>query len=354
MIFKFKYISLAIIIYSLIFFCSCRTDSNDVYRLIIALKNESWKVRPRTVRKLRNVDDFRVIDPLSATKLAESLIKVLKDSKHPYSYYYSDELRRDVHDCLLKIGSPSVEPLIASLANNILYVCFTIEMLNELGESHNPEVITTLIGLLSINMSLDNHRCVLYGLIHNNDPRIVNAFYAVLKNKNEESILRGTAAQELVALDDPMVLDMIIELLEDKEETDLVKDEMLDALIKLGPSVAKPLIDYALSHEVSFRINHSLTRAIGEVASPKHIKYILDRASGTSLVSASRLLIDMRKYETFPFLIETLFVNGSEYAANVFLNSGNSSLYNAADKWCKEHGYQIIKKDYGSNTRTFR
>jgi HEAT repeat protein len=144
------------------------TGEMDLKPLINALKDKDWSVRNQAAHALGKVGDFRAIEPLIRTmkedpdddvrrnsvialskiaeshreKMEEGVKPLIKTLSHPHH-----RVRFPAADCLVKIGEPSVEPLLKALKNskNSESKFLIIRILGEIG---GEEAMKELLKLL--------------------------------------------------------------------------------------------------------------------------------------------------------------------------------------------------------------
>jgi len=224
----------------------------------------------------------------------------------------------------------------------------------------------------------------------------VEALVAILKDADSDAI--RVAAIALGNIGDNQAVNPLIALLKDNEDPEVEK-AAIDALVKIGDSAVEPLIA-ALRHE-SVTIRIASATALGRIGDkravqslvkaltdwkvrrsaamaldslewkpviPSHrIHYLYakgqknellneweltnkillsDMQSGIqeSIQNAVYAYIDLRGNDIIPELIKMLESNENIFIAQVYLDSGNQRLMDAAIKWADRHGFNMVSE----------
>ena len=220
---------------------------------------------------------------------------------------------------------------------------------------------------------------MVYALVELGNPRPLDLLIEVLKDKDEKPYAKDWAVNELVnigssavdplitlledealdvkmyvvkaleKIDDPKVIDALIETLLNDKDTN-VRESAVIALGRIGNSkVADALVDIALKDK-NADIRRSTAKALGRIGDSKTIDHILSIALTGKPFShkynkeisyrAVMAVIHMRREETIPVLINALDTQGGRWV-EVYLNCDYYPLSDAAKDWCKENGYKI-------------
>jgi HEAT repeat protein len=162
--------------------------------------------------------------------------------------------------------------------------------------------------------------------------------------EDEDSLVRGNAAQALGRIQGPRTVDPLIKALTDEHK--YVRGKAAEALGAIrDPRTVDPLIA-ALEHDEEARAFVIL--ALYRIADARCFEAIRLLTKDMDLMNA---LSAYRAGGTIPeggewILIAALFRHGGVRTAQAFLNSGNSLLFSAAGIWVNHHPQYTIKFNF--------
>ena len=292
--------------------------------------------------------------------------------KHP-----DPSVRFKAATALVKIGAPTVDPLLRFLINeNTTVQSEAISILVKIG---GPAVEPLIAALKDKNDSVRSAAATALGKIK--DPRAVEPLIDALKDKNDS--IRSAAATALGIIKDSRAVEPLIASLAIKGE-DYSGVSPLSAatiaLIEIGGPAVEPLIDALKNKNPSVRSAAAI--ALGKIGMPKVeplVAALKDKnpsvrsAAATALVeigavnsliaaikntpslkenpniknvimSTFNSLLQHGKADTENIIISILNEYGTVSMAENLLNCNNTQLIQAAKMWAQKHNYGIIKK----------
>jgi HEAT repeat protein len=170
-------------------------DSRSVEPLIAALKDTYWAVQEEAMNALSAVRDPRAIQPLI------DFIKQRGSSTW------------NAMQALARFGDASVEPLIATINNDVPRV--RADVIWVLGSIRNSRAVDPLINALK-DKDRFVRKCAAEALMRIKDVKALAPLIAVLENRDEDSEVRGKAADALGELKNPRAVEPLTVVLGDK------------------------------------------------------------------------------------------------------------------------------------------
>lgn len=303
------------------------------------LKADDWRKREGAARKLGELKDPRVIDPLIATlkdknphvrsaavdslvqigdPAVRSLVAALK-SKHP-------EAREGAENALVKIGNPSVTPLGLALYDRDLGVReAAATALGRIGDAAAMEQLVSAVKYGDFGVK----EAAAAGLVRLGSLS-VNSLVAALKDNKAR--VRETAAAALVRIG-PAAIEPLVAALKDSD----VREAATEALWKIDPNWAKS--DAARAVVPTFvstlrngdeRSRRAAATVLGEVGNAAAFDALLaalaDQNEGVQEAAATALG-DLGDGRAFLPLVEALRRNGTKArhaAAAALVQLGNT------------------------------
>ncbi len=205
------------------------------------LKADDWRKREEAARKLGEIDDPRIIEPLLATlkdknprvrqsasdalvsigaPAVRSLVHALKSKHH--------EARQSAEDALVRIGTPAVIPLGLALYERDSAVREAAAVI--LGQIGNAAAVEQLISAIKYG-EFGIKEAAAAGLVRIGARAVTPLMGALKDNKTG---VRETAAAALVRIG-PAAIEPLVAALEDSE----VREAATEALWKIDPNWAK-------------------------------------------------------------------------------------------------------------------
>ena len=241
--------------------------------LINALKNENFHVRASAATTLGKIKDTRAVGPLIVAlkdkhehvrSSAADALGEIKDNRaiKPLIDALDNPniVRMGASDSLVNIGSPAVEPLIATLKDNKnfevrSYVAMT------LGKIKDVRAIKPLIDAMRDDQNSFDVRDVSSNSLGNFGAPAVEQLITALKDKNR--YVREGAANALGIIKDVRAIEPLIKVLKNEKDA-MTNREAEDSLVEIGSDAVKPLIA-ALKEEDDLKFNVSVANTLGRI-----------------------------------------------------------------------------------------
>lgn len=276
------------------------SQGKKVDRLIADLDDEDLVVRMNAVETLGEIGDVRAVEPL---------IDALKDWN----------LQDEATLALKRLGSVAAESVISALEGKDAAVrACAAQILGHMLQEGTVDVALArrleearVIELLIVAVEdedADVRTWATWALGVSQDARAVEPLIAALKD--EDVVVRKQAAFHLGWQGDARAVDPLVAALLDEDST--VRHKAAESLVQIGSPAVDPLID-ALN-----------TRKLDVIA--ETYLFFIERGG----------------FRMEEILIEALHIYGTEQMAREYLHSGNTQLAEAAEKWARSHGYEVI------------
>jgi len=298
-------------------------DERTIEPLIAALKDKDPDVVWRAAAALGDKGNNRAIEPLITT---------LKHNDLAVQHF--------VAAALVKIGEPAVKPLINALKNKNP-VSFRIKVINVLGKIGDNRAVGPLIAALKDTSSDAIRAGAAIALGKIGDKRAVEPLILALKDMY--SILQDEAAAALARIGEPAVEPLITRLKDKSDVVRLIVIRLLGKIIALDSLKWKHVIPsnrihylYAKGQKNELLNEWELTNKI----------LLNDMQSGIQklIQNAVYAYIDLKGNDIIPELIKMLESDGNIFMAQVYLDSRNQNLMNAAIEWADRHKFNLISE----------
>jgi HEAT repeat protein len=278
-----------------------RLKSRDAVPLLIErLGDADGSVATEAARALGNVGDARAVDPLFAIL------------RRPHKK--DDDLQKAAGGALGKIGAPAVDRLLAALDDKDDFVRTYAAV--GLGESKDARAIPALVRHLGDEYGESSSLQFEVGQALNKiGPQGVTAVLDAAKNGNERT--RSGAVNALGNSSDPRALPALLQLLHDK------------------------------SHEVRSSVGFFLAFMSLDDSAHKYLSEAVQKKDLVVVEAAMPYYINRGIPGSEPVLIAAMNAPETESnltVPNLFLNSGNPTLEQAARKWADKHGWSVSKE----------
>ena len=285
-------------------------DARTVEPLISCLKDDQGSVRSSAAKALGTLKDGRAIAPL---------VVCLKDAEVG--------VRSDVAGALKALG---YAPKSERDKFDFLIAAQSWDDLASLGKLKDASIVDSLITLLS-DQDVGIRRGAAFVLGKQGDKRAVDPLIDSLKDEN--STVRSRAAEVLGDLKDTRAIQPLVAALPD-----------WDAKFALGAALKKlkwqPKSDEERTYMwICAEDGQALKRGW-----EKTKKVLLaDAQSGEirKIENAVYAFTSLGKAEVVPDLIRILDAEGNVPMAEVYLNCGNTKLFDAGKAWAERNGYQV-------------
>lgn len=322
----------------------------SVEPLIANLENEDIEIAGFSAQALGEIRDIRAVEPL---------IKVLLDEDFYYRHWvaialgeindpraieplimsmkgYERAIQGEAKNALVKIGTPSVDPLIIALNNEDPGIRrWAVVALGEIKDFRAVEPLITLLQDEDFYVRLQ----VPQALAEIGDDRAVNPLITSLKDK--WSAVRMAAADALAIIKDIPSVDPLISALQDEDP--YVRKQVALALGEIQDNKAiVPLIATMKDEEIEVRF--AAAKALGEFQDSQAVNTLIIALQNKDLeiiAGAYAFYINRGEVGSETLLIDALNNYGTNQMAEDFLNCGNPLLIEAANEWADSNGYYI-------------
>jgi HEAT repeat protein len=299
------------------------SKSESVESLIAALTHEDGEVRNSAAKALGRIGDTRAVEPLSAalkdkyysvrTSAAEALGKI-GDTRaiEPLIAALKDDVewvRRSAAEALGMIGDMrAFKPLLASLKDNLVREKVE-EALVKIG-------LPTVEPLITVLKKQDNDRFVRSGaarvLGRIGDTRAVEPLIAALKDEDDD--VRGSAAGALGMIGDTRAVEILIESL---NNDDSINNNAAWALGKLGdPRAVESLID-ALQNQSDKFLRREAAEALGNIGDSRAVEKLIGKMNYDNDLDVRRNAVDALGKIGDPRAVRPLIVVLTHYDRNI-------------------------------------
>jgi HEAT repeat protein len=322
--------------------------------LIASLKDNCALNQSMAAKALGKIGDANAVESFIAVykdsfvsgSATETLVKIGKPAVEPLIAALKDEdifVRRRAAEILGKIGDTrAVEPLIVALKDEVdanpLFredIAFRQDVAEALGNMGDARAVEPLIPLLKDYHDVCDKAVEALGKI--GDKRAVEPLIALLAGYYPST--RSNAAEALGKIGDQKAIPTLITSLKDLYSG----GKAANALYELGwqPQSVEDKVYYA----VAKRDTNTL---IGMWEQTKSV--LLKDVSSSELSNVRYALfafMGIGRQEIIPELVETLNSKGNAIMAKAYLESGQQELESAARFWAQAHGYRIITQPPG-------